>query len=283
MNRHSCTLALCVAFGFACSVYADDPKPGEDPAAPAIVLLDQHFQVDETARVLPAARERKITVADVSERLNEVLTGNESFFARVESIRRAAIHIVRSEDEALRQAEARHVLGLLKARYVRLGGELGRAVKDTSLSPLDSSAARVVAADKVEASVQSRAFARSDLAYGVALLTSAKLVGEGDLGEVRACHVYIDEAMAIQPMAELSFGAALLWCAQDAHLAGKEPTATAEQRATTFRRHLKHAIEASVPGDLVDRNLASCYGADTIKRLRVATPLHDDLPGKGER
>ncbi len=268
------SFAFAVGLSFVLSV----PAPADDPKPIEITLLDLNFIVDDAATVLPQEKDKQFAPKDISKKLASCLKDNANLFARLESIRRAAQHVLRAEGgDIVRRAEATSVINVLKDGYVECGGQLGRTdPKEPGRSPEIANPNRSTTADKLDAGLRARVFARADLAYGIAVFTSANLLDEAVPAERKPCREFILEAIGMQSMPELSFTSAVLASAKDMSKGGE----TAEKhslRMSELACSLQDAVHGSVSGDLLDRNLVHCFGIETVKRLRLNPPVAPKL------
>lgn len=271
-----------IALALALGVVALAPATADDQAA-ELNLLGLNFIVDDAATVLPMEKDEEIAVDNVAERLAKALKDNGNLFARMESIRRAAHHLMRNQDQTARNEEAKQVINGLKDCYVEKGGQLGRIDADPAKTAEKNSGTRMTA-DKIDAQLRERLYARADLSYALALFASANLLDESVTVDLKPCKAYLREAMATQPMPELSFCAAVLGSAKfddklqkkadetKAKESGEDLQAleakNAEQGKIDTELHLKEAVDGSVSGDLIDRNLVHCFGVDRVRKLR---------------
>lgn len=267
VSRKFLALALTLALGITGSATADDTKAADKSSE--IALLGLNFIVDDAATVLPMEKDKKIELADVSDRLMETLKDNNNVFARLESIRRATHHILRQGDDQSRKTEAKQVIDVLKDCYVEKGGQLGRSdPKEPGRSPENPNPGTSLTADKVDAVLRGKVFARVDLAYGLAVFCSADLIDEKTAAtDFKPCKEYLDEAIGMQPMPELSFCAAVA-CAAARTKGTLEGDVEKTKRLDDCQRHLQDAVNGSTSGDLLDRNLVHCFGIEKIQKLR---------------
>lgn len=246
MHRAIALIALVVTSATLPALAQDSSK--RDPPTPVddrVSLAQLTLEVESGATVLATPEASALAADEICPALQATLDKNSAAIARLESVRRAALHLAKIGDGAIRRREAVRILHALDVACTARGDRASEATDPVAAA----------------ADLRLRSLARMDLGFSVDLFAQVGLVERAvDLVDYKTGIAYLEDAIGIWPMAELSFCAALV--------------ALADSRD----KHLGDAIAGAPPGALLDKNLVSCFGQARIDRLRHAISPSLEVP-----